>query len=63
MSAEPGGGARIRAVFFLYAKHNHQRAKDTYEKMNEADTAGDGINSQAAWFLTEASGFIGASAR
>jgi len=31
--------------------------------MNEADTAGDGNNAQAAWFLTEASGFIGAGAR
>ena len=30
--------------------------------MNEADTAGNGINSQT-WFLTEASGFIGAQTR
>jgi hypothetical protein len=30
--------------------------------MNEADTAGDGNNSPT-WFLTEASGFIGAKAR
>jgi hypothetical protein len=31
--------------------------------MDDVDTAGDGINSQTAWFLTEASGFIGAQPR
>jgi hypothetical protein len=31
--------------------------------MNEAATAGDGMTSEPAWFLTEASGFIGAQTR
>jgi hypothetical protein len=31
--------------------------------MNEAGTAGDGIISEPAWFITEASGFIGAQTR
>jgi hypothetical protein len=31
--------------------------------MNDDSAAGGGINSQTAWFLTEASGFIGAQPR
>lgn len=31
--------------------------------MNYANTAGNGIKSEPPWFLTEASGFIGARAR
>src|SRR5262245_34081769 len=37
--------------------------KDINGKMNEADIAGDGVNSQTQWFITEASGFIGAQTR
>ena len=31
--------------------------------MNDVDTAGNGIDSAPAWYLTEASGFMGAGAR
>jgi len=42
---------------------NPETRKDINEKMNEADIAGDGIDTQTPWFLTEASGFIGARTR
>jgi hypothetical protein len=42
----------------------NQQDKDAYGEMNEGDSVDfDAINSQTAWFLTEATGFIGPPAR
>jgi hypothetical protein len=42
----------------------NQREKDIYGQMNEGDTVDtDDTNSPAAWFVTEAAGFMGAPTR